>query len=172
MVERRTDTPLRQVRFPGMTRNFCPRVNFQYRVSYGVRTPPYAIACINICANGRDPTVHVRVRWIMETLKRPACTVGWVARLCRSWPCPGKATRISHNSSGTIQLYNNNKKIVKTLLLFDCKSNSCYKDSDCTTDVTFIRSIPVFHAENSVPTLFFSGRSYPQKGYQTHDLRS
>ena len=32
----------------------------------------------------------------METLKHPACTVGWVARLCRSWLSPGKATRISH----------------------------------------------------------------------------
>ena len=27
----------------------------------------------------------------METLKHPACTVGWVARLCRSWLSPGKA---------------------------------------------------------------------------------
>ena len=36
----------------------------------------------------------------------PACTIGWVARLCRSWLSPGKATRISHgwNPSGTIQL--------------------------------------------------------------------
>ena len=38
-----------------------------------------------------DPVVHVRVRWIMETLKRPACTVGWVARICRSWLSPGKS---------------------------------------------------------------------------------
>ena len=27
--------------------------------------------------------------------KHPACTVGWVARLCRCWLSPGKATRIS-----------------------------------------------------------------------------
>ena len=33
---------------------------------------------------------------IMETLKHPACTVGWVARRCRSWLSPGNATRISH----------------------------------------------------------------------------
>ena len=25
--------------------------------------------------------VHVRVWWIMETLKHPACTIGWIARL-------------------------------------------------------------------------------------------
>ena len=41
---------------------------------------------------------------------------------------------------------------------------------DCMTDVTFIRSILVPHAANSVPTLFSSSRLHPQKGYQTHDL--
>ena len=46
-----------------------------------VCTPPCAVACINICAHVKDPVVHVRVRWIMETVKHPACTVGWVARL-------------------------------------------------------------------------------------------
>ena len=30
---------------------------------------PCAIACINICVHGKDPVVHVRVRWIKETLK-------------------------------------------------------------------------------------------------------
>ena len=24
------------------------------------------------------PVVHVRIRWIMETLKHPACIVGWI----------------------------------------------------------------------------------------------
>ena len=28
----------------------------------------------------------------MDTLKHPACTLDWVARLCRSWLSPGKAT--------------------------------------------------------------------------------
>ena len=48
-------------------------------------------------------SIHVRVRWIMETLKHPACIVGCVARLCRSLLSPGKATRISHwrNPKGT-----------------------------------------------------------------------
>ena len=40
--------------------------------------PPCAIACINICVHIKDLVAHVRVRWIMETLKHPACTVGWV----------------------------------------------------------------------------------------------
>ena len=38
-------------------------------------TPPCAIACIYICAHVKDPVVHVRVWWIMETLKHPACTI-------------------------------------------------------------------------------------------------
>ena len=94
MVERRTGTPLTHVRFPGGARDFLP-VNFQCRLSYGVRTPPCAIACINICGHVKDPVVHVRVRCIMETLKHPACTVGWVAQLRCSWLFLGKATRIS-----------------------------------------------------------------------------
>ena len=57
-------------------------------------------------ANVKDPSVHVRVRWIMGTLKHPACTVAWVARLCRTWLSPGELTRISHgkNPNGTILL--------------------------------------------------------------------
>ena len=70
-----------------------------------VHIPPCALARIYICVHVKDPVVHVRVRWIMETLKHPVCTVGWVARLCRSWLSPGKATGISHgrNPRGTIQ---------------------------------------------------------------------
>ena len=48
-------------------------------------TPACAIACIYICAHVKDPVVHVRVRWIMESLKHAACSVGWVAQLYRSW---------------------------------------------------------------------------------------
>ena len=73
--ERRTGTPLTQVRFPGAARDFLPRVNFQCRLSYGVRTPPCAIACINICAHVHDPVVHVRVRWIVATNTYQARTI-------------------------------------------------------------------------------------------------
>ena len=52
--------------------------------------PPRANTCIDICAHVKDLVVHVRVRWIMETLKHLACTLIWVARLCRSWLFPGK----------------------------------------------------------------------------------
>ena len=40
---------------------FSPKVNFQCRLSYGVRAPPCAIACIYICAHVKDPVVHDRI---------------------------------------------------------------------------------------------------------------
>ena len=96
LVVRRTDTSLTQVRLPGEARDFSPKVNFQSRFCYSVRTPSCVVVCIYICGHIKDPVVHVRIRWIMETLKQLACTVGWVARLCRCWLSPGKATRISY----------------------------------------------------------------------------
>ena len=53
---------------------------------------PCGIAYINICVHVKDPVVHVRARWIMETLKHSSCTLGWVAQVCRSWLSLGKAT--------------------------------------------------------------------------------
>ena len=55
-------------------------------------------------AQDKDPVVHVRVQWVMETLKHPECTVAWVARFCRGWLSPGKAIRTCHegNHNGTI----------------------------------------------------------------------
>ena len=72
MVERRTGTPPTLVRSSGPARDFSPRVNFQCRFFYGVRTPPCASACINICGHVKDPVVHVRVRLMKETLKHPS----------------------------------------------------------------------------------------------------
>ena len=110
LVERRTGTPLRPVRFPGEANDFYFFSRSQFSVQTFLRVsvhPPCAIACMNVCAHVKDPVVYVRVPWIMETLKHPACTVGWVARLCRSWLSPGKkASRISRGrkSIRTIQL--------------------------------------------------------------------
>ena len=39
---------------------------------------PCAITRMNICVHVEDPVVHVRVWWIMETLKYPECTVSRV----------------------------------------------------------------------------------------------
>ena len=77
-------------------------------------------------AHVKDPVVHVGVRWIMETLKHPACTIGLIARLCRSWLSLGKAIRISYgrNPNGTIQLERNhcsfilNHKIIIQLTVY------------------------------------------------------
>ena len=76
LVEHRTVTSLTEVRFHGAARDFLSRVNFQCRLSFGVPTPPCAIACINICAHNKEPVVCVRYRWIMSTQTYPARTIG------------------------------------------------------------------------------------------------
>ena len=90
LVERPTGTPLRQVRFPVRQGIFLPESTFSAD-SYGLRTPPCAIACINISAHVKEPVVQVRVRWIMNTLKHLECIVGSVAGLCRSWLFQGES---------------------------------------------------------------------------------
>ena len=55
---------------------FLPEPTFSVDSLMCVRIPLCAITCINICVHITDPVVHVRVQWIMETLKHPACTVG------------------------------------------------------------------------------------------------
>ena len=78
-------------------------------------TSPLAVGCINICAQVKDYVVHVRIRWIMKTLKHPVSTAGWVARLCRSQLFPGKATRIFHGTipNGRIHLFGEKRKTNK-----------------------------------------------------------
>ena len=136
LVEHRIGTPLTQVRFPGAARDFLP-VNFQCRLSYGVRTPPCAISYVNIWVHVKDPVVHVRVRWITETLKRPACTVLWLAHLCRSWLSPVKATRISH---GKIHWNNTVEKKVKKLETAAKRGWSNGKNTD-HTKTCFVRRV-------------------------------
>ena len=63
LVERRIGTQPTQVRFPSAARDFSVQLTFSAD-SYGVRTPPSAIAYINISALVKDPVVHIRVRWI------------------------------------------------------------------------------------------------------------
>ena len=81
LVEHQTGAPLTQVQFLSAARDFSPLVSSQRRLSFGACTPPCATACINICVHIKDPVVHVRVWWIMKTLKQPACTIEWVACL-------------------------------------------------------------------------------------------
>ena len=94
-----------QVRLPGMARDFPPRVNFQCRLSYGVRTP---LVCnrmhLFLCAGSRSrsPCQSLVDYGNTETTSMH-CRLG---RFCHSWLSLGKATRISHsrNPTGTIQL--------------------------------------------------------------------
>ena len=46
LVERRTGTPLRQVRFPGAAKDLSRMVNFQCRLFYGVHAPPLALTSV------------------------------------------------------------------------------------------------------------------------------
>ena len=89
-VGRACVTPLRQVRFPGASRDFSPRVNFHedsLSVSVHPRVQSHALT---FCSHVKDSVVLVRVRWIIEKVKHPACTVTWLARICRNWLFSGK----------------------------------------------------------------------------------
>ena len=96
---------------PVQTFSWCP---------YNPRVQPHALTSVRTV---KDPVVHVKVRWIMETLKHSACSVVWVARLCRSWFSVGKATRISRgrNPNGTIQLLKKKKKCSVLLGVLRCR---------------------------------------------------
>ena len=99
----RFDSPVQQG-------TFLPQSTFSAGCFTCVRTPPCAMADMKTCKHVQDPVVHVRARWIMQTLKHPACTEGWVAPPCRCWLSLGIATRIFHggNANGTIQLFKKN----------------------------------------------------------------
>ena len=68
LIERRTGTPLTQVRFPGAARVFFFFFS-QSQLSVQTLTvsvqPPCAIVSVSTL---KDPVVLIRVRWIMETL--------------------------------------------------------------------------------------------------------
>ena len=105
MVVNRRVTPLTQVRFPGAARNFSPSQLSEQTLLHVSVHPLCAIACIHVCAHVKDPVVYVRVRWIMETLKHPACTVSSATLSQLAFPGE-KAIRISHGRKliETIQL--------------------------------------------------------------------
>ena len=75
---------------PRWGKGFCSRS--QLSVQTLTMSVQYTPVCFCICARVKDPTVHVRVWWIMEPLKHPACTIGCVAQFCCSLLSPGKAT--------------------------------------------------------------------------------
>ena len=72
LVKHPTVTPLMQVQFLVVARDFSPRVKFQCRFSYVCPHTPCVIAYMYICAHINNPVVHVRVWWIMETTNQLA----------------------------------------------------------------------------------------------------
>ena len=77
------DLAVPQLVFPESepAQNLYPTKSFGW--NYKPRSPDVYMHGSRSYMHVKDPVVHVRVRWIMETLKIPACTVGWVARPCR-----------------------------------------------------------------------------------------
>ena len=95
LEEHPTGMPLTQVWFPGVARDFFPRVNFQCRLSYGVHTPHVQLhsltsvrklKIVSPCQSSVD----------YGNAKHPACTIECVAQLRSSLLSPWKATQISH----------------------------------------------------------------------------
>ena len=107
LVQRRTGTLLTQVR-PRMRQGiFLPESTFSENslsVSVHPRGRSHALTYVHV----KDPVVHIKGRGITETLKHPACTVGWVARLFRGWLSPEKATCLSSSVSRTKSLRSSN----------------------------------------------------------------
>ena len=71
------------VRVPGVARDFCSRVNFKCRLSYGVRTAPFivsAIARIIICAHVKSPK-----RWHLDTQKHWRGLMVMVVLMIMQW---------------------------------------------------------------------------------------
>ena len=65
---------------PSAARDFSPQVQSQCRLSYGVHTPPCAIACIIICVQVElrscSPCQILVDYGHTDTLKHPECTIG------------------------------------------------------------------------------------------------
>ena len=85
MVERRTGRLSHRFDSPEWREIFLPESTFSADSLRCVCTPLCAISGTGICAHFKEPVVHISVRWIMETLKHPVCTVSWVVRPCCRW---------------------------------------------------------------------------------------
>ena len=108
LVERRTAAPLAQVRFPGGAKDSSllaesPFTADSFTLSVHPRVQSHAFTSVRSLKilSSMSEFGGLRKYWTIQ-----ACIVGWVARLCRSWLSPGKATRISdgRNPTGTILL--------------------------------------------------------------------
>ena len=132
------------------------------------RTPPCATACINICAHIKDLVVHVRVWWIMETLKHPACTVGWVAQLCCSWLSLEKQPEFPTGEIPFGQYICEKEKKKEKVMIFLCVFSflfsryvqsvhwSCLVEQDaCFMAAVHQQNVTVWRVSGAVPRLAF-----------------
>ena len=89
LLERRTVTPLKQVRFPGVARDLSPTVNIQCRLSF---LCPYTPVCNrmhwHLCARKRSCCSPGQSSVDYGNTETPPSTVEWVERLCRRWLSP------------------------------------------------------------------------------------
>ena len=73
-AEHHTSMLQEQVQFLHVVRNFSQSQLSAHTLVQWVYTPKRsAVTCSNICVHVKDPTVHVRVQWNMETQEHPAC---------------------------------------------------------------------------------------------------
>ena len=75
------------------------------------------------------------VDWYTDTLKHPTCTVGWVARLCRTLCSTGKANQISH---GKKSQWNNTVVKKKKKLNENMNFNHFGITNSCWTTTIFL----------------------------------
>ena len=102
LVERLTKKPgaiLTRVRVPGAARDFSPRVNFQCRLSYGVRTAP---GCNHIhqhlCARQNPWTLAATLLFQHAKIRHRLVGTGSAA-LAAAVPYSGKATHLSREGN-------------------------------------------------------------------------
>ena len=86
---------LMRVRVPAAARDFSPRVDFQCRLSYGVRTAPVCSHMHqHLCARQKFQCLATMPLFGHPKILQALIGVGSAA-LAAAVPCPGKATRIS-----------------------------------------------------------------------------
>ena len=125
-------------------KEFCSKSQLSVQTLLWCPYDPVRKDMFYICVHVNDPIAHVRVGWIMETLKHPACTLGWVVRLCQNWLSPGRQPKFPHrkNPIGTIHLFKKKKKKKKKgwseSVLF-IRSDTCLNHADC--DLEFCRRL-------------------------------
>ena len=98
-VELWTVASLMQVQFPGMGGDFPPSQLSVQTLLRSVVHPQVQLHALTAVLVLEDRVVHVRVPWIMKTIKHPACTMGWVVQLSQlAFPGESKLNYLQEES--------------------------------------------------------------------------